>query len=461
MTLPCPILLIFSLLALALSCLVKSSSSIVNPVIQLKTDPTAFNYCYIAAFSRYYYINDIVFEQGIWTCYCNVDVLASYKSTIAGTAAYCLRAYASYDNTLTDEAWPVSTSYDYQISTSPAQYSWTGFDNGYYVIGVKGTNNLSINGVIYYMLTAAQFTIFITQFYANTGNSTYFGNLARGVVDSIYNISDFIVSCRWYPIQLNTTSAKPVYIGSYQVPDGSGGYLNAPVCVEYPATVLPYGFQVPKHPEASWRGPYMNAAPFTRYEIKTPWGVTIPLDSYMMRDKTIVRMNLVVDFTTGQAALRIIDGATPYNESNVISYDRYTTYINFGVDIPLGGININVGGLLGNTAAALFNFATGNTLASLGNVGNALLNASPDPQPTPSAGGYVPIEGTQPFLASYFYTPAPTDYINHGRPYCVNTTPAAIGSGYMQFESFAVAITGTAEEASSINSYMVSGIYYE
>lgn len=435
-----------------LSCLIKSDSSIINPVIELSTDPTAFNYCYIPSFNRYYYINDIVFQRGIWLCYCNVDVLTSWKTEIGNTSGYCVRASAMYDGTLQDDAWTPTTDYTLQISSdSTAQYVWAGFAQGYYVVGVKGNNNTAVNGVIYYQLTPADFRLFINQFYSRTGDNTFFGNLARGIADSIYQLSDFIVSCRWYPFALYSVGSEDVYIGSQKV-----GNLTAPVLTEYPIELKQWTFTVPKHPEAAGRGVYMNAAPYTRYVIKTPWGLNIPLDSYYMRDLNSITLSMRVDFTTGQAALE-------YGHSipNVGYFSDYITYINFGVDIPLSGTDVSVSGVIGNTAGALANVFSGNALGALANVGNALLNATPTPDPLPSRGGYAPLTMSQPYLASYFYGVAHVDYIHHGRPYCRNVAPSFIGSGYMEFEKFDVAISGTQQEASSINSYMVQGIYYE
>lgn len=435
-----------------LSCLVKSDSSIVNPVIELSTDPTGYNYCYIASFSRYYYIDDIVFVKGIWNVYCHVDVLASYKTAIGNTSGYCTRASAMYDGTIQDDAWTVTTDYTLEISDSAAQYTWTGFNNGYYVVGVKGNTSGAVNGVIYYQLTPAKYSIFINEFYNRTGDNTFFGNLARGVADSIYNLSDFIVSCRWYPFELEaTTTEEDVYIGSKKVSN-----MTAPILKEYPVSVQRWTFAVPKHPEASGRGVYMNAAPYTRYVIKTPWGMNIPLDSFYMRDRTSLNLDMSVDFTTGQAALY-------YGHSipNAGFYADFTTYVNFGVEIPLSGTNVNVSSLVGNTIKAPVNAFTGNPLGALSSVGNALLSAQPDPEPIPARGGYAPLTMSQPFLASYFYGVAHVDYIHHGRPYCRNVAPSTLGSGYMQYETYSVAITGTSEEAGSINSYMMSGIYYE
>ena len=76
-----------------LSCNIKSRSSIVNPFIELKTNPTAFNYCYIPSFNRYYYISDITFDSGLWLVTCRIDVLATYKTEIGNTSMYILRSW--------------------------------------------------------------------------------------------------------------------------------------------------------------------------------------------------------------------------------------------------------------------------------------------------------------------------------------------------------------------------------
>lgn len=437
-----------------LSCLVKSDSSIINPVIEVSTDPTGYNYCYISAFGRYYYIEDIVFQKGIWICYCSVDVLASYKTTIGSTSGYCVRSSQLYNTDLQDDAWTVSTAYTREIAhSSPAQYSWAGFDNGYYVVGVKGTNTtISINGVIYYLMTPTEFTLFIRQFYNNTGDSSFFGNLARGIADSIYNLSDFIVSCRWYPFALYaTTQSYDVYIGSHKVTN-----MTAPVLKDYPINTYGWTFTVPKHPQASVRGSYMNAAPYTKYVIKTPWGMDIPLNSYYMRDRNSITLNMRVDFTTGQAVLDY-----GYSIPNDGYYSQYISYVNFGVDIPLSGTNVNVSSLVQHSAGAIGNVFAGNMVGALSNVGNALLSAQPDPQPVPSRGGYAALTVTEPILVSDFYECAPTDYTNYGRPCCQVTTPATIGSGFMMFENCNVQTSGTRQEQNTIDGYMASGFFYE
>lgn len=61
----------------------RDNSSIITPEIEIEYNPTGYNYCYIAEFARYYYINDIVFtNNGLYIIKCNCDVLMSFADDI-------------------------------------------------------------------------------------------------------------------------------------------------------------------------------------------------------------------------------------------------------------------------------------------------------------------------------------------------------------------------------------------
>lgn len=63
---------------------IKGESSITHPIILIEySDPAAFNYVYIAAFGRYYYVNDVtVVRTGLLRLALSVDVLESFKTSI-------------------------------------------------------------------------------------------------------------------------------------------------------------------------------------------------------------------------------------------------------------------------------------------------------------------------------------------------------------------------------------------
>lgn len=65
----------------------RDESSIINPIILISSNkediPYMYNYAYVPAFGRYYFITDIEsVRTGIWRVSMHVDVLMSYKEQI-------------------------------------------------------------------------------------------------------------------------------------------------------------------------------------------------------------------------------------------------------------------------------------------------------------------------------------------------------------------------------------------
>lgn len=62
----------------------RESTSILSPSIRIEYDnPTAFNYCHIEEFGRYYFVDDVTIERtNLLTLHLAVDVLESFKKEI-------------------------------------------------------------------------------------------------------------------------------------------------------------------------------------------------------------------------------------------------------------------------------------------------------------------------------------------------------------------------------------------
>lgn len=78
----------------------KESQSIMQPIIDLVYNslPT-FNYLYIPALSRFYFINNITtLNNGMYRLECNEDVLMTYRTEIKQQTAYISRIEYNNDN---------------------------------------------------------------------------------------------------------------------------------------------------------------------------------------------------------------------------------------------------------------------------------------------------------------------------------------------------------------------------
>lgn len=96
------------------SCTLKETTSVLNPVLILRTsDPVYnYNYLYIQEFGRYYFINDIrSVNNNVWEISAHVDVLETYKSAILANSAVVKRQASQYNLYLDD---PDFHAYNYE-----------------------------------------------------------------------------------------------------------------------------------------------------------------------------------------------------------------------------------------------------------------------------------------------------------------------------------------------------------
>ena len=92
--------------------------NILNPTFQIENDEVPdCNYCYIADFRRYYYIDTITcIRTGLYELQCSVDVLYTYKDKILSSEQYVSRQENDYNELLVDNMVTFDSTYDYVIS---------------------------------------------------------------------------------------------------------------------------------------------------------------------------------------------------------------------------------------------------------------------------------------------------------------------------------------------------------
>lgn len=96
---------------------IKGACSVERPTLILDYSTVDFNYVYIPAFTRYYYVTDIVVTTGdrvIISCQC--DVLNTYKESIRALQCYLSRTEKEdfRDKMSIDNLMPVSADVKYE-----------------------------------------------------------------------------------------------------------------------------------------------------------------------------------------------------------------------------------------------------------------------------------------------------------------------------------------------------------
>lgn len=90
-----------------LECNLKSGTSVLKPVILLQTlNPTNYNYAYIPAWNRYYFVGDWLSIENMWEVSLTLDPLGTYKTEIGEHACNILYVSGSTKN-IVDSRIPV------------------------------------------------------------------------------------------------------------------------------------------------------------------------------------------------------------------------------------------------------------------------------------------------------------------------------------------------------------------
>lgn len=429
----------------------KAGSSAINPTIRLDVgqsgNPTGYNYCYIAAFNRYYWVRDWQWDNRLWVAQLVSDPMASFKSSIGSYTAYVTRAASAYNMRVVDRYYPAiaQNTHEADIISSPFTKD---LSSGCYVVGIQGKGSGGNGGAVtYYKATAAGLKSLVN--YMLTGGYEV-EDISEELLKCIFNPLQYIVSCMWFPFN------APASSGSVTV-----GWWEATASGVNPLSTLEWGtnmsFSIPKHPKAATRGSYLNLPPFTKYRLEAgPWGI-IPLDGFNLLDSSSLTCDYKVDLITGSGRFNI-----KYRDKLV--YESIHT-AQIGVPIQLGQNMLNQGALTdmishgGNTVV---NAAALNPVGMMANGLSAIGDAAALSQPISSSLGS---NGTLSFnnvfgLMADFLDIADEDLSSRGRPLCAPRQISGL-SGYILCEDADPSVPCTAQELETIVNYMNTGFYYE
>ena len=118
----------------------RDESSIINPIILISSEkediPYMYNYAYIPAFGRYYFITDIEsVRTGIWRVSMHVDVLMSYKEQIKNLNVIINNSEETgANNYLSGEQWITNVKNTTNIVNFPNGLN----DNGEFILITAG-----------------------------------------------------------------------------------------------------------------------------------------------------------------------------------------------------------------------------------------------------------------------------------------------------------------------------------
>ena len=445
-----------STVALDANCIIKTGSGIMEPTIELDlglSECPEYNYCYIPAFGRYYWIREWYFEDALWTATLLIDVLATAKNYIGSSSLYVLRAASAYDGYVRDELYPADANFT--ITSASASLGF-GYSNGVYVLGIV-SKAADFGSLRYYVLTTAQMSQLVTMllsdgFYSDEQIQTAEGSV--GFVKCLVDPIQYIKSCIYIPIARSSLSSH-ITSANLIVFDWDTEIVAAAVNPGNPVySVVNTDLAVSNHPQAASRGKYLNDSPYTSRVLYVPPFGAVELDpSYLIEPQSLT-LEIRIDLTSGMGTLDVRNGNA-----------QTMNYIEGMVGVP-----VNLSQVMRDWIGATQAIAAGavgsvlnpanigsNLISTIGNVVNAM---RPKCQSVSGGGSYASLRNGNAYLTSKFAHMVADDLAEQGRPLCQTRTISSL-SGYVQVMNGDIAAPYTADELERIRSYLEGGFYYE
>ena len=448
-----------------LNCQLKDECNLTNPVLLISPNilsgtfsPTAYNYCMIPYWERYYFVKNWTWKNAVWEVELSVDVLGSFKAQVGETETYIERSSYAYDGTIVDNLYPCKTSY--QIQHTSVANSWYNVapSGGCYVIGVVNyqTSN-HIGSVSYYACTQANMNSLMSYLYSdNIYNEAGVYEISEGLYKTMFNPIQYIVSCIWFPYSAATfgnTSGK-IKIGYWET-------TVTAVIVSQMAQKTFVTATLPSHPNASTRGIYLNYAPYTSHTLYVPPFGSFSLDTTYKSIGNYLYSAVAIDHITGEATIRISICADSSHLDEYYIQEERTVML--GIPIQISQVMLDTGSLkglgfsLGGSLAHSVGDIIGNNLLS--SIGNALMAGGTSVSSLGSNGSFTG-QILVPELVSRFAIQVDEDRTELGRPLCqirkINTL-----SGYVKCTNADHEFSCTTDEKSMINDYLKNGFFYE
>lgn len=448
-------------------CYAKDDTSVISPVIIIKDSIATlcqYNYAYIQDWRRYYFITDIVLQEGgLCELHLKADVLASFRPQIGQSYQYVLRSASSYDGKIVDHYYPTKTDTDFDYNVLKVTYNNIDYDcrdmvsmtyvsnyynatiaQGEFVIGVIGAND---TGISYYVLSYTNFKTLLTNLMSYTPSNM--NDVSSGIAKVLADPMQYITTCFWIPWAGQVSQvAKTIEFGYYSV-SCTAGSLNASDYAHFQAYA-----DIPKHPQASSRGDYLNTAPFTSYQLLfNPFG-QLELDSTKLVADSKIRVEWFYDCTKGNGEIFVYG-----DDTGEIAYHGYCDML--AVPIQLSQLTVNTlqtgTGLL-NTIGSLLRFDLGGVFSG---IGNAVESQQPKVSRHGTEGSFLNYRSLSPRIRGEFIKVVDEDLTEIGRPLCKRVRINTL-SGYLKCGNADIELQNAlADEADQVVGFLNDGIFYE
>lgn len=307
-----------SVASLTVQCTPRRGISVMAPVLCVKADTLVnYTYAYIPRYNRYYWITDQrIAPNGLWWLSLSCDVLATYKTSITNSTEYVARSATASDGRVVDQMYPSKAGSLLAMNSKGTPWI-TDMTTGTFVVGcINDITGASSAAVTYYAMTFAEYSKMITSLQNQTTVQQMLGitvenGIVQGLTGCLENIAydvyvaqlnpiQYVVSSVYIPLtksQMTLGASTSVELGRWTIPD-----LYA-TTIGYRSTIDCGSLSIPKHPQASSRGDYLNMPPHSTYSTYFPGFGVIELNGARVGRMTSIKAKIVFDPYNGNAYL--------------------------------------------------------------------------------------------------------------------------------------------------------------
>lgn len=429
------------------------------------------NYTYCRAFGNYYFVEDVKnLDSSRAEIICNLDPLATYRSSILSYNAFVERSASNYDKYLADPALSSQQKYiaDQRFTTSLSDFMDP--EHGCYIIPVL----TKTGGHAIYCSRNLKFL----QIILNSGcyDADDIRDWITSKISASFDLDVYIGAIKWMPLKLTSLGPPlpnssicigPVVFKPEGVPDGT--YI-----VPVSATAAT-GVRIHLTLPAAYYNDFRDADPsYTIYSITLPGVGTVPLDSAFVGSCILNNINvydqMAIDISTGLV--------THIIETGISASVKFCNFKgSLAVDVPIGKARAN-------TVETLTTFIGGESKA----IGNLVGGGGTNAGNVVSGVGTALVTGLQTIKSAYcpqvsmsggsgnhydLYLNSGAIHINRkvfgskqfplsvaGRPLMQYATLGSL-SGYVKCGNASVPVNAYDQVRNDINAYLNSGVYIE
>lgn len=449
------------------TCLLKDDTTTARPQIALKWNgsssaPASWNYCYIADFHRYYWVDSWAYTDRQWVASCTVDVLATYKTEIGSSSKYVLRAASDFDREVIDTIYTPKLVGAPYLATVSAFGNWaSNLSGGTIIVGIVGMDDsvaYSANGASYYACTPANYMQFLSDMFTeslvNVNGENYGSTIAdafkafsRNLLRSVTNPIQYVKSALWFPFSFSTSSGVHPIVGGI-TSSATFFPLSNPIKTET-GTFIAGGYS--NDPD---KGVWRYVEPFRRVTLHFPPFGTFPIDARKLADGDVT-VEVLTDAISGQAHIHVTGSTYGIGTARPVFAD---STCQLGVPMDYSGVktgSVSTSMLAGAIASA----SVGDTLGAAAGVANMLESAAPISESRGTFGG-IAGDIADKVLEVFQYPPIDEDITEKGRPLCKEKTISSL-SGYVMCADGEVSCNATEEEHQQLEAFLTGGFFYE